>query len=1048
MADYNIGDKVIKIDSGEHGTVIEVMPLRRGRQLYQVVFPTGEERVLEADLRADFNISDPFARCKGGMFGSYADYAKKNTTFKISNSNNSTISSLKASKTLFRAYQFKPLLKFLNSPTRRLLVADEVGLGKTIEAGHIMLELKARGELKNVLIVCPKSLQVKWKEELYEKFGLAFKIVEHSSDLIADLQSRSGMVRAIINYEKMRPSRRGKNETRTNKDGKYTNFVDYLTDVPQQFSLVLCDEAHKMRNRETQTYKGAEMVMQRAAAGLFLTATPVMISEENLYNLLHLLDGSRYFNYDVFRNRLAENRPFVMAINQLNNFVSLATIKEGLEDAVIRASYTSDEREIGSREYTLADIYGDDPIYQEIMQLLDGTDTDKTRARLQYLFATMSVMSTIFSRTRKREVTTDLSQAERKPHICKVVLHPDEQEDYNAIINNYIESNEREDGWGEEGLSQGGALGLVQKKRMIASSVWGYLNTEGDLDRGIDVYEDLPDAKVEMLLKIIKEVFDSGVHKLVIFAVFRRTLKYLQLRLRKAGYESLIIHGQVGNRAEILNRFKHDNKVQLLLSSEVGSEGLDMQFCNSMVNYDLPWNPMVVEQRIGRIDRFGQQSDVVNIYNIVVSGSIQEDIYMRLLDRIGIFRGTIGDMEAILDAPSPSDGKLTIQDVYNNMEHEFFTKHLTQEERERKIAEVERAIENEKENLQHLEEGLSNSLTNDAYFRDEINRIKNNNAYVTDIELKNYLESAIRMYLTTCRLETVSDNVMEFILPASQPTVLKQFITQYRSGDDESLINANQFKNRIDEEKSFKLTFNQDAAYDDSSLNYLNIYHPLIQSCLNYFLANDDKNMTTFTFALKEDATLKAGMRFYLGLYELASQREIQGVMKRTAELRPLLFDINNDKLVTNQDLVDLVYRRAQVEGMEHNASNEDTSEELIENMSVDFADHIGSVKRSKIDEVSRQMESDHRRNIQQTEEYYNFRIKNYEKTIKDNEDILSFSGIDDVERRQREGAIRLARLGVQNMEREKQECLAQIQEEKPLQLTDKLLSLNLITII
>ncbi len=105
MAQFKIGDPVVKTDSDAHGTVIKVTPVR-GRVLYSVMFESGMANVLEADLRADFNISDPFERCKSGIFGSYSDYSKKNTTFKIKNSNNSTISSLKASRTLFRAYQF------------------------------------------------------------------------------------------------------------------------------------------------------------------------------------------------------------------------------------------------------------------------------------------------------------------------------------------------------------------------------------------------------------------------------------------------------------------------------------------------------------------------------------------------------------------------------------------------------------------------------------------------------------------------------------------------------------------------------------------------------------------------------------------------------------------------------------------------------------------------------------------------------------------------------------------------------------------------------
>src|SRR5690606_22794853 len=109
------------------------------------------------------------------------------------------------------------------------------------------------------------------------------------------------------------------------------------------------------------------------------------------------------------------------------------------------------------------------------------------------------------------------------------------------------------------------------------------------------------------------------------FALFKNTLKYLNLRLKKVGIQTALIHGDIDDRVSEIEKFKTDNDIKVLLSSEVGSEGLDMQFCDALVNYDLPWNPMVVEQRIGRIDRFGQESPIVNIYNLIIKDSIQED---------------------------------------------------------------------------------------------------------------------------------------------------------------------------------------------------------------------------------------------------------------------------------------------------------------------------------------------------------------------------------------------------------------------------------------
>ena len=1049
MSKYTIGNKVIKADSEGHGTIIEVMPPRRGRQLYKVNWGNIVTDELEVNLLPDCDISDPFERCMSGIFGSYSEYSKKNTTFKIRSSNNNTISSLKASKTLFRAYQFKPLLKFLNSPNRRLLVADEVGLGKTIEAGHIMLELKARRELNHVLIVCPKSLQRKWKDELAFKFGLQFKIYESQKDLLADMQEHRVAVHAIINYEKIRMKRQKSKDEKKAKDEMPKNIVEFLSQNDFHFSLVLCDEAHKMRNRETQTYKGAEIIMSQANAAVFLTATPVMISTENLYNLLHLLDNTRYYNYQIFDNRLQENRPFVDALTDLNHHVPLPAIAKNLNEAEILTRFFSDEVEIFSHQTTVGKAFADAAMYQEIIQMLNGEDNSKNRARLQYLISSMSMMNNIFSRTRKREVTTDMSQAERKPHMRKVVLTEEERIEFDRVIEEYKDDNSYTDYLGEEVLTQGGALGLVQKKRQVASSVYAYLNTENNLDKGIDEYADYTDAKFEELLRIIDEVFRHGTKKIVIFALFRKTLKYLQIRFKQRGFGTLMIHGMVENRIDILDEFKNNPNAHILLSSEVGSEGLDMQFCNSMVNYDLPWNPMVVEQRIGRIDRFGQKSPTVNIYNVIVADSIQEDIYIRLLDRIGIFRGTIGDMEAILDAPLERGGSVTIQDVYNKLEKELYTSRLTEDEKRRKIAEIELAIANEKESIKHLEEGLDNALTNDAYFKDEINRIQNNNAYVTEIELRNYLESAIRQELTTCSLVKVEKDIYELQLPLSNPRILLNFLTQNQPNGEENATMFRQFRNEIEDKQAIRMTFNQQVAYDNSKLLFMNIYNPIIQACLNYFRKHDDESKTSFCYALSSDDILKKDTAYYMVVYQMSITRKVLGVPKRTDSLLPLLYSVDEQRVITEETMIDRIFSRSQTEGMEHNASNRDIDPEMLQDMRYDFAEEITGQKATRMAEIRLQVESDRQRNEKQTNEYYASMIDNLRRFVRGWEsDIEMLFDVDEKRVQQLQGAIRLAQARIQQMEKEKEDRLTQIREASQIEIGENIVSLNLINII
>ena len=1049
MSKYTIGNKVIKTESEGHGTIIEVMPARRGRQLYKVSWGNSVTDELEVNLLPDCDISDPFERCMSGIFGSYSEYSKKNTTFKIRSSNNSTISSLKASKTLFRAYQFKPLLKFLNSPNRRLLIADEVGLGKTIEAGHIMLELKARRELHHVLIVCPKSLQRKWKDELAFKFGLQFKIYDSQKELINDMQEHRVSVHAIVNYEKIRMKRQKNKDEKKPKEEMQKNIVEYLSHNDFHFSLVLCDEAHKMRNRETQTYKGAEIIMSQANAAVFLTATPVMISTENLYNLLHLLDNTRYYNYQIFDNRLQENRHFIEALTDLNHHVALPVIAKRLNEAEILTRFFSDEVEIFSRLTTVGKAFAEDAMYQEIIQMLNGEDNSKNRARLQYLISSMSMMNNIFSRTRKREVTTDMSQAERKPHMRKVVLTEQERAEFDKVIEEYIDDNSYTDYWGEEVLTQGGSLGLVQKKRQVASSVYAYLNSESSLDKGIDEYAEYSDAKFEELLRIIEEVFSHGNKKIVIFALFRRTLKYLQIRFNRRGFGTMMIHGMVDNRVEVLDEFKNNPNAHILLSSEVGSEGLDMQFCNSMVNYDLPWNPMVVEQRIGRIDRFGQKSPTVNIYNIIVADSIQEDIYIRLLDRIGIFRGTIGDMEAILDAPLERGGNVTIQDVYNKLEKELYTSRLTEEEKRRKIAEIELAVANEKESIKHLEEGLDNALTNDAYFRDEINRIQNNNAYVTEIELRNYLESVIRQELTTCSLEKVERDIYELQLPLSNPRILLNFLSQYQPNGEENATLFRQFKREIEDKQSIRMTFNQQIAYDNSKLLFMNIYNPIIQACLNYFIKHDDDSKTSFCYALTNDDLLQKDSSYYLIVYQMSVTRKVLGVPKRTETLLPLLYHVNTQSIVTDEEIINRVFSRSQTEGEEHNASNSDIETEMLQDMRYDFAEEINVQKSNRLAEIKLQVESDRQRNEKQTNEYYASMIGNLQRFISSWEsDIEMLFNVDEKRVQQLQGAIRLAQARILQIEKEKEDRLTQIREASQIEIGESIVSLNLINII
>lgn len=1055
MAKFLPGNIVINLLTKEEGVVCEVCPPARGRQLYRVRFNNSIESCLEQNLDGFFEIENPFERIRKGIYGNRDQFVLVNTTHKINNSNNNTISSLKASKTLFKAYQFKPLLKFLNSQTRRVLIADEVGLGKTIEAGHILLELKARGEFKTALIICPNSLKIKWQTELKEKFGLNFKIYESLNDAVEDMKAHPQNARGILNYDKIRAkekdttyndSDKGKCKKKKSEDDTPTNvLIDFLHSGQRKYSIVLCDEAHKLRNNKTQTYRGMFQILDYADAAVFLTATPIMLGENDLYNLLHLLDPITYDNQEVFRNLINSNRPFVKAISMLNANDSLEAIKEVLtKDVVTKVTEIGKTRQTSSG--SVYDVYKGIRLYERILNKLDEPDTPALRAQLQNDITGMSSINNVFSRTRKREVSTDeRQQTERNAHKCIVSLNTEEREVYDDVINDYIKSKGELDYdiYGEEKLPKGAILGLIQRKRMVASCVNGYkLLTESDND--VDVFckrveseKNLQDAKIDKLTNIVKGVIQTGAEKLIVFSIFKFTVRYLEIQLKKLGYNVFSIHGDIKERESIIEQFKECKTFAILLSTEVGSEGLDMQFCAHLVNYDLPWNPMVVEQRIGRIDRFGQKAAMVHIYNLVVSNSIQEVIYNRLLDRIGVFQGVIGDLEMILE----ENGEL-----FKQLEQDLYGMNLTPSEQERKIQNIERAIETQKILLEQVEDGMTNALTNDLYFQNEICKIRSHRLYVTEDELRNYIMMLVNEHLKTCTFEKINDKEYLLAVPKSTPKIINNFITENQPiGEDfEDLFRA--YKQRIlDDFQDFgsrNLTFDQEYAFEDKNIDYVNIYNPLIIAASCYFKNTLSSIGNTFQLKYKvpDGIELKKG-EYFMVIYTVTTQQEILGKKISSETLVPVLYNVKDDYTITDEDLNMAIF--GDIQEYASNITLEDgcinLEDDMVSNMESDFAFYISEYVTRKKEEINIRDDSQKELFMRQLNEYFAVRIKREEQNISN----AQWSYFDEKDQARKKNILQLAENRLKMLKRAKEEAITKANVTQPPTISNNLVSLN-----
>lgn len=278
------------------GGVIYSEPLltERGWQ-YEVFFSSDDRRFLiEADLTSSVEMEvDEAGHIR---FGNIDDLLRSLLLLKIRQPVAEFLYGVYASRTKFEVYQFKPALKFLGNPDQRLLIADEVGLGKTIEAGIIYLELHARLDLMRVLVVCPPALKLKWQDEMRSRFDENFTILEseHLNRLFDDYRrhGENTRLRGIVSLPLLR--RRERAET--------------IAEMGMHFDLVIIDEAHHCRNPTTLSHNIASVLSDNADAMLLLTATPLHLGNQDLFHLLNILDPGDFDYLESFEVRIVPNR--------------------------------------------------------------------------------------------------------------------------------------------------------------------------------------------------------------------------------------------------------------------------------------------------------------------------------------------------------------------------------------------------------------------------------------------------------------------------------------------------------------------------------------------------------------------------------------------------------------------------------------------------------------------------------------------------------------------------------------------------------------------
>lgn len=637
------------------------------------------------------------------------------SAYQINHPSSTNLYSLNTARIDFVPYQFRPALKLIKADEPRILVADSVGVGKTIEAGLILKELEARNDIENVLIICPKPLvtERKWELEM-QRFDEDFIPLrgEDLRQIISDTD-RDGVwptrySKCIIPYSIL------DNRVYSGEDcRKGKRFGLEELDPSPHFDLVIVDEAHHIRNGSMDkdkafAYKCVKYFCDHADAVVMLTATPVQTGDDDLFTLLNVLRPDMIMDKETFE-LMSKPNAFITKCAGL-----VRAAQDGWQEEALMQLYGLLSTQWGEK------VIYKNPVYSSVIERLKVKKISREeRVELITDIETLHSFNTMLNRTRRRDIQ---DFCVRRPQTISSHFTEEQQKLHDELL-----SFERD------------ALSMMHDRRFVpfmmstirrqaASCIFGlapYINDiisrrfeqmaddpDIDLDKSdmydaaanvlvrrashiIKLAQNLPkdDPKFDQMLRIVMEKQKQENNKIILFSTFRHTLRYLKSRLEAHGIRVEQVDGSVKDedRRILRNRFElpknNINAIDVMMFTEVGSEGLDYQFCNTMINYDLPWNPMRIEQRIGRIDRRGQISEAVNIYNMITEGTVDADIYYRCLWRIGVFEESVGECEKILGGIEAQ-----VREVAENYE-------LTEEERQAKLEQI---ADNEIRKVQEL----------------------------------------------------------------------------------------------------------------------------------------------------------------------------------------------------------------------------------------------------------------------------------------------------------------------------------------------------------
>lgn len=554
-------------------------------------------------------------------------------------------------------HQILVLEKVMQSRQNRFLLADEVGMGKTIETGLILKELKLRGEIKRVLVIVPKSSMMQWQSELKEHFNEIFHL--YDSEMITSMARTFSNINAdeefnfwtqhnqiIVSTDALKPleKRQGWSEERVNEYNKYR--MEAVLDA--DFDLVIIDEAHKMGGGSSTVsrYILAQELCNSVENVLLLTATPHRGKSDHFRRILQLLDPDAFAGEGL--PDIEELEPYVIRTEK-----RLAVDYDG-------------NKLFNERITNRFDVFLDEhkhakqiELYQSVTEYVrKGFNAAKKKKN-----TAIGLIMVLFQRLASSSTAAILSAMEGRLERLR-----NGEDDNGALYDDEISSlEELEELIDFDGFMQSDHSGLVDEESVLAGLIVKAkecLETEQDAKS---------DALIEKFNQLQQEASDNDL-KILIFTEFRTTQNMLKIVFEKKGYRCETINGSqdIDERKRALVAFK--NESQILIATDAAGESLNMQFCHIIVNYDLPWNPMMIEQRIGRVDRIGQKHKV-QAFNMLTNNSVDLRVYEvieeklnKIIDQLGIDK-TSDVLDSAIDLKQIN--KLYLQSLLDPDKFEF-----------------------------------------------------------------------------------------------------------------------------------------------------------------------------------------------------------------------------------------------------------------------------------------------------------------------------------------------------------------------------------------